>query len=303
MSASPLPDKVVLRAREVRFDWTGLKPAFIPNEPFVSHLLNVLHILLPEGERWFVKIFSEALPLIKDDELREDVIGFIGQEGMHAHAHQLVQDYFAEQGLDNRPYVRDIEFMFQRLLGDRKLEGKKKEEWLIERLAVVAAVEHVTAFLGNWVLNTPALDEAGGDPRMLDLLRWHGAEEVEHRAVAYDVFMHVDGRWFRRVRTYAVSGVVLLWLFFRGVKHLMKADPSVKGRPHWWSLIRSKRKGMTPGYLDLLRWSLRYFSRRYHPANEGSTAQAVAYLAQSPAALAADQLAQTALDQGQGLAG
>ncbi|RZI84609.1 MAG: metal-dependent hydrolase [Microbacterium sp.] len=292
MTAENLPDKVVLRAREVRFDWTGLKPAFIPNEPFVSHLLNVLHILLPEGERWFVKVFSEALPLIKDDELREDVIGFIGQEGMHAHAHQLVQDYFTEQGMDNRPYVRDIEFMFQRLLGDRKLDGRKREEWLIERLALVAAVEHVTAFLGNWVLNTPALDAAGGDPRMLDLLRWHGAEEVEHRAVAYDVYMHVDGRYFRRVRTYAIAGVVLLWLFFRGVKHLMKADPAVKGRPHWWSLIRGKRKGMTPGYLDLFRWSLRYFSRSYHPQHEGSTAQAVAYLAQSPAALAADNLAQ-----------
>jgi len=298
-----VPDKVVLRAREVRFDWTGMPPAFIPNEPFASHLLNVLHILLPEGERWFVKVFSEALPLIKDDELREDVIGFIGQEGMHAHAHQLVQDYFAEQGMDNRPYVRDIEFMFQRLLGDRRLEGKKQEEWLIERLAFVAAIEHITAFLGNWVLDTPALDAAGGDPRMLDLLRWHGAEEVEHRAVAYDVYMHVDGRYFRRVRTYAVSSLVIVWLFFRGSKHLMKADAAVKGRPHWWSLIRTKRKGFTPGYLDLLRWSLRYFSRKYHPSKEGSTAQAVAYLAKSPAALAADRLAETALDQGQGLAG
>lgn len=41
MSTENLPDKVVLRAREVRFDWTGMPPAFILNEPFVSHLLNV----------------------------------------------------------------------------------------------------------------------------------------------------------------------------------------------------------------------------------------------------------------------
>jgi predicted metal-dependent hydrolase len=293
MTPENLPDKVVLRAREVRFDWTGMPPAFIPGEPFASHLLNVLHILLPEGERWFVKIFGEALPLIKDDELREDVIGFIGQEGMHAHAHQLVQDYFTSQGMDNRPYVRDIEYMFQRLLGDRNLTGRKQEEWLIERLAFVAAIEHVTAFLGNWVLDTPALDAAGGDPRMLDLLRWHGAEEVEHRAVAYDVYRHVDGRYFRRIRTYAISGIVLLWLFRRGCAHLMETDPNLSRglKPHWWNLVRSKRKGFTPGYLDLLRWSLRYFRRSYHPSGEGSTAQAVAYLAQSPAALAADRLA------------
>jgi predicted metal-dependent hydrolase len=290
-------DKVALHAREVRFDWTGLTPAFIPGEPFVSHLLNVLHILLPEGERWFVKIFGDALPLIADDELREDVIGFIGQEGMHASAHQQVQDYFTAQGIDTRPYVRDIEYMFQRMLGDRRLTGRKQEEWLIERLALVAAIEHVTAFLGNWVLNARGLDEVGADPRMLDLLRWHGAEEVEHRAVAYDLYMHLDGRYGRRIRTYAISSLVLAWLFIRGVKSLMKADPAVTVKPRWRDLSRGKRRDLTPGYLDVLRWSLRYFRRGYHPSGEGSTQQAIAYLAQSPAALAADGLAR---DQGPG---
>lgn len=294
MSAEPTPEKVVLRARDVRFDWTGLTPAFIPGEPFASHLLNVLHVLLPEGERWFVKVFGEALPLIQDDALREDVIGFIGQEGMHASAHQQVQDYFTAQGFDNRPYVREIEYLFQRLLGDRRLEGeKKKEEWLIERLAMVAAIEHVTAFLGNWVLNARGLDRVDADPRMLDLLRWHGAEEVEHRAVAFDLYMHLDGRYLRRIRTYLVTSLVMPWLFYRGVKHLMAQDPSIPKRmkPRFWHLIRTKRKDLTPGYWDILRWGLRYLRPRYNPAHEGSTAQAVAYLAQSPAAMAADRLA------------
>jgi len=302
----PVPDKVALRAREVRFDWTGLTPAFIPNEPFASHLLNVLHILLPEGERWFVKVFGEALPMIKDEALREDVIGFIGQEGMHASAHQQVQDYFTEQGFDNRPYVREIEYLFKRLLGDRRLtDEKKKEEWLIERLAFVAAIEHVTAFLGNWVLNVKGLDEVDADPRMLDLLRWHGAEEVEHRAVAYDVYMHVDGRYGRRIRTYVVTSIVLPWLFYRGVKHLLKTDPALPKQrgPRFGDLNRTKKKDLTPGYLDILRWSLRYFRRSYHPAGEGSTAQAVAYLAQSPAALAADQLSGITPTDGPALAG
>lgn len=288
------PDKVALRAREVRFDWTGLTPAFIPGQPFASHMLNVLHIALPEGERWFVKVFGEALPLIKDDELREDVIGFIGQEGMHAHAHQEVQDYLTSQGLDTRVFVRDMEYMFRRLLGDRKLTGRKREEWLIERLAFVAAIEHVTAFLGNWVLNARGLDRVDADERMVDLLRWHGAEEVEHRAVAYDVYMHVDGRYWRRVRTYAISSIVLSWVFLRGVKALMAADPAIPAevKPRWRDLSRGKRMDITPGYRDLLRWSWRYFKRGYHPSGEGSTDQAVAYLAQSPAALAADRLAE-----------
>ncbi|HEV7203018.1 MAG TPA: metal-dependent hydrolase [Jatrophihabitans sp.] len=284
------PERVALHAREVAFDWAGLPLRWIPNEAFSSHLLNVLHVLLPEGERWFVKVFSEALPLIKDDRLREDVLGFIGQEGMHAAAHLGVQDYFESQGLDTSEYVADLEHLFRRLLGTRRLTGAKREEWLIERIALIAAIEHVTAFLGNWILNSPGLDVAGADERMLDLLRWHGAEEVEHRSVAYDVYMHVDGRYVRRARTYVVGATALVYLWIRGVRYLMAADPTLDPpqKPRWRDLVLSAGKGLTPSYLNVVGCAWRYLQPGYHPTQEGSTSQAVAYLAQSPVALAAD---------------
>ena len=285
-------DRVALHARDVRFDWTDLPLQWIPNEPFASHLLNVLHILLPEGERFFVKIFAEALPLIQDDQLREDVLGFIGQEGMHANAHQGVQDYFNAHGLDTSGYVKEVEYLFRVMLGDRGLHGRRKEEWLVERLALVAGIEHITAFLGNWILNSPALDEAGGDPRMLDMLRWHGAEEVEHRAVAYDVYTHLDGRYLRRARTYAVAASVIIWLWLRGARYLMAHDPTLqpKQKPGVRSLMRTGKLGLTPTYRSIVNCGWRYFQKSYDPSEEGSTSQAVAYLAASPAALAADQL-------------
>lgn len=287
------PERVALHAREVTFDWTGLPLRWIPGEAFASHLLNVLHVLLPEGERWFVKVFSEALPLIKDDQLREDVLGFIGQEGMHAAAHQGVQDYLTEQGLDTTEYVDDLEHLFRRLLGDRRLSGRKREEWLVERLALIAAIEHVTAFLGHWILNSPGLDIAGADVRMLDLLRWHGAEEVEHRAVAFDVFMHVDGRYVRRARTYVVGATALCYLWARGVQFMLANDPTLTApvKPRWRDLVSTARRGLTPSYLNIVGCAWRYLQPGYHPTQEGSTSQAVAYLAKSPAALAADSLA------------
>lgn len=296
--ARPVPestaDKVALHARNVHFSWDGLPVQWIPGQPFASHMLNVLHLLLPEGERFFVRVFSDALPLIRDPQLKEDVIGFIGQEGMHASAHQGAQDYLASAGLDAdgklSTYVGEIELLFHKLLGDRRLEGRAKEEWLVERLAIIAGIEHVTAFLGHWVLNSPGLDRAGADPRMLDLLRWHGSEEVEHRAVAHDLYTHVDGRYPRRLRTYFVGGPGLIWLWVRGVRVLMAADPAVPAghKPRWRDLTRSRRKGLTPGYLDVARFGIHYFKPSYHPSQVGSTEQAVAYLAKSPAALAAD---------------
>ncbi|MGH3811819.1 MAG: hypothetical protein ACRDUV_05105 [Pseudonocardiaceae bacterium] len=29
----------------------------MPNEPLVTHTINVLHLLLPAGETWFVDVF------------------------------------------------------------------------------------------------------------------------------------------------------------------------------------------------------------------------------------------------------
>jgi predicted metal-dependent hydrolase len=286
----PEPDRIVLQPRDVQFDWSALPLRWIPDEPVASHVVNVLHLLLPEGERWFARSFQQALPLIRDEELREDVLGFIGQEAMHAEAHQGVLDYFGAHGLDPEPYVRHMEWLFQRVLGERPgLSPKVERRHLIERVAIIAAIEHFTAFLGDWILNAPALDRAGADPEMLDLLRWHGAEEVEHRSVAYDLLQHLDPRYGRRVRAMMITGPVLVYLWARGAKYLFARDPELApgAKVSWRAVSAAARRGVLPSPRRALRSGLRYLRRDYHPTQEGSTRQAIAYLGSSPAARAA----------------
>ncbi|WP_282203406.1 metal-dependent hydrolase [Kitasatospora fiedleri] len=283
-------DSLVLEPRDVRFDWSRLPLHWIPDEPMATHTINVLHLLLPEGERWFVKVFKEALPLIRDEQLREEVLGFIGQEAIHAEAHQEVLDHLLGQGLDPRPYVRQISWLFRRVLGDKPgLTARQRRENVIERVAFVAAIEHFTAFLGNWALNSPGLDRAKADPTMLDLLRWHGAEEVEHRSVAYDLMRHLDPGYLRRVRGMFVSGPLLIHLWVRGARFMLAADPTLEGRivPTWREARRAARRGLLPEPARFLRSAARYFGPGYHPTREGSSSQALAYLAKSPAAKAA----------------
>ena len=297
MTPQPDSERVVLNARDVQFDWSTMPVHWIPGRPFATHLINVMHLLLPEGEHWFVRLFSEALPLIRDPHLAEDVRGFIGQEAMHAAAHESVHTHFASHDIDPDPYLRQVEFIFRNALGDRGLEGDEAREWLVDRLAAVAAIEHLTAFLGDWILHADKLDRAGAHPTMLDLLRWHGAEEVEHRSVAHDLYMHLDGSYIRRIRMLTVVGPMLLRLWAAGVTHLMRQD-ATSPRPRWSDLVRTAAKGLCPGPVQAA-WSVAtYVNPRYHPSQHGSTEDAVAYLAVSPAARAAEARAGESTDIG-----
>lgn len=299
------PDRLVLHARDVQFDWSGLDLHWIPDEPFATHVINVLHLLLPEGERWFVEVFKQAVPHITDDELREQVLGFIGQEAVHAEAHAGVLDHMDAHGLDPRPYVEQIAWMFRVVLGDRDLSGARASAWLRTRLAVIAGIEHYTAVLGQWVLDAEELDGAGADPTMLDLLRWHGAEEVEHRAVAYDLYTHLDGGYPRRALAMGVAAFALAALWLRGVRFLIANDPYLKGRiggrkPRAAWALRDSRRGLIPHLGRLARAVPEYLRRKYHPSHHGSTSRAVAYLAASPAARAADAAEQEVAKPGPG---
>ncbi|MFD7440861.1 metal-dependent hydrolase [Streptomyces sp. NPDC059909] len=284
--AASASEHTPLKARKVSFAWEETPLHWVPGDPFATHTINVLHLLLPAGERWFVHVYKQVLPHIRDDRLREDVIGFIGQEAVHSQAHDEVLPHLRELGLDPTPYTAQVDWFFEKLLGDRTLPpGKPRAWWLKERIALIAAIEHYTAFLGNWVLNADELDRRGADPMMLDLLRWHGAEEVEHRSVAFDLFMHVDGSYRRRVRTWATAFSALVFLWQRGARFFMENDPTlVDGRASFRDFYRAGNRGVLPSTPAMLRSIPRYLSRAYHPSQEGSTAQAVAYLAGSPGA-------------------
>ncbi|WP_327238614.1 metal-dependent hydrolase [Streptomyces sp. NBC_01317] len=288
--------------RRVSFDWQRTPLHWIPDEPTATHVINVLHLLLPAGERWFVRVFKEALPLVTDPRLLKDVKGFMGQEATHSVQHSYVLDHLAEQKLDTEAYTRQVDYLFEQLLGERPPWGIPfpAGRWLLYRLAFVAAIEQFTAVLGDWILRADALDRAGADGTMLDLLRWHGAEEVEHRAVAFDLYQHCGGpeplRYIRRVGTMAVAAPMLLWLWNRGAAYLIRHDPQLAGRLRYTPPAhhRGIRKGLLPPWHELAAAIPRYLRRSYHPSKEGSLGLAVAYLASSPAARAAAGAAERA---------
>ncbi|MFX0577685.1 metal-dependent hydrolase [Nocardia nepalensis] len=281
-------DAHAINARDVHFEFDSVPMHYIPGEVLATHIVNVMHLVLPEGERAMAQALAEALPLIDDERLREEVIGFVGQETMHANSHEAARRHLQSIGLDVDSYVRKVAWLVDRVLGDHGLTGRAKEQWLKERLGLFAGMEHYTAVLGEWLLNADILEQKGMHPAMLDLVRWHGAEEVEHRSVVYDAFMYVDGGYARRARTAILASLTLLPLFIVSTAYMYRKDPEAdKGRFWLRQFASATRRGVIPKWTVFLTEIPRYLRPGFHPSQLGPMDTALRYLAHSPAARAA----------------
>lgn len=279
-----------IAARDVRFDFGSVPLHYIPGEVFATHIVNVMHLVLPEGERAMAQTLAEALPYIDDQRLREEVQGFVGQETMHANSHEGARDRLRELGLDIDPMVRSFAWFVDRILGDHGLTGRAREEWLKERLGLFAGMEHYTAVIGEWLLENGEFEKLGMDPTMLDLIRWHGAEEVEHRSVVYDAYMYLDGGYARKARTAVVASAALLATFVLSSAYLYAKDPEPEKGSFWpVQLVRATVRGVVPRFTIFATELPRYLKPGFHPSQLGPMDAALRYLAHSPAARAAGQ--------------
>jgi uncharacterized protein len=273
----------VIRPRRVSFDLSRTPVPWIPSDRFTSHVTDVLHLLLPAGERWFVDVYREALPLVTDERLRADVRGFMGQEATHARVHDLVLDHLRAGGVDTEAYTQRVEWMFEHVFGAKPPRGVPLSPrlWLEVRLGGIAAIEHFTCVLGRWICErSAALDAAGADRAMLALLRWHGAEEIEHRSVAFDTLVHVAGRraYVMRAAGLLLAVPIMTFLWDRGTRYFVDRDPEMRDvRVGYRDFVRAARQRRVPGGA-LVAAIPRFLSPTYHPRNEASTDVARAHL-------------------------
>ncbi len=273
--------------RQVRFDWSNLPVHWVPDNPFATHMVNVLHLLLPEGERHFIKAVLEASSMVDDPELEAAIKPFIQQESWHAWAHQVVLDRLAEQGIDTAPYTDRLGRTLSVTLGDppKFFPPPLKRWWLYRRLADVASLEHFTAVLGQWILQNKGLENAGADPTMLDLLRWHGAEEVEHRSLVFDVYQNVCGSYAIRAFSMLMTAPLFIGWWVAGARYLMAQDKGIDTKFRWRDWRRAAKKDLLPDPWNfVVAVPLRYMRPSHHPGPEADTQAALAYLEYSPAA-------------------
>ncbi|MFZ5757671.1 MAG: metal-dependent hydrolase [Pseudomonadota bacterium] len=253
---SKLSAGVRVPVRRMDFDFPADMPRYwYRGNPWITHFMNGLSAVFPDGERFFIDTVRNFQDRIDDPELQKQVRGFIGQEANHGKEHEafnhLLEDRF---GL---PISRIAGYVKRRT--DRMRSSLSKER----QLAITIALEHFTAILANQLLENPEvmaeLEAAYGD-----MFMWHAVEETEHKAVAYDVYQQVSGNYAIRVRAMAITTVMftahqfafMLWLVARDGK--LTDLKGLAGLVKFLFIEPGPIRKMARDYLD-------YYKRDFHP--------------------------------------
>lgn len=171
--------------------------------PHLTQFMNALSLFFPAGERLFIDAIRDYRDQIPDPDLKKAATAFIGQEAMHSREHAEYNKLMAEAGLP----AEQLDAFVWSLLDWLKANTPRSFP-----LSATIALEHFTALMGAGILDQPEV-MAGSQEDYERMWFWHALEEVEHKAVAYDVYEKTIGRG---PRAYALraSGMVTATAIF-----------------------------------------------------------------------------------------
>ena len=254
------PEAVSITVRDLRFA-RGNTPQrwWLGGDPVATAWFNALSGCFPRGEASFI----EAVKAHRDGappRLAEEIRAFVLQEVNHSREHVAFNRIASDAGYDMAKIDRHVAELLE------QLEGRP----VIFDLAATMALEHYTAMMAHEFLTRPE-HFAGADPEIEALWRWHAIEEIEHKAVAYDTWLHATRGWsrFGRWRLKSAMMLVVTRHFIahriRDTLDLLEQDGLAGGR------IKRRLIGYLfwkPGVLRRIfpAW-LSYFMPGFHPWN------------------------------------
>jgi uncharacterized protein len=259
------PSDLTITPRDRRFGrGTAQKRWWLNGDPIATAFYNALSVTFPKGEAFFI----EAVKAHRDGappKLEAEIRAFVQQEIMHTREHVSFNKGVVDAGYDIEPLERVV-------LQTLALTNGRPP---IFRLAVTMALEHYTGIMAAQMLRDDR-HFAGADPEQAAMWRWHAIEEIEHKGVAYDTWLHATRDWSRAKRWRVKSLLMLIVTLrfwpkrIRGMKALLAQDGLTGWRVN--ARIACFLFG-SPGILRQLfvPW-LSYFMPGFHPWNHDDRA-------------------------------
>ena len=257
----PTPSDLTITPRDRKFDRGELaERLWHGGRVEATAIYNALSTTFPVGEAFFVesvRAFREGAP----PRLAAEIKAFTTQEAIHSREHAAFNRRAADSGYDLSKLERQVE---------KRLAITRTKPPIVS-LAATMALEHFTAILAHELLKDPR-HLAGADGQAADLWRWHACEEIEHKGVAYDTWLHATRAWPRRKR-WNVKAKVMLYVTRNfvvdrtaGALELMRQD-GVTGFRAWARLLWCL--WVRPGMFRKIgvAW-FKFFLPGFHPWNE-----------------------------------
>ncbi|MBX3250119.1 MAG: metal-dependent hydrolase [Myxococcales bacterium] len=229
-------------------DWHGGRRS-------VSRFFDNLSVFFPEGERFFMRSLQAFRHVVADDPaMRRAIRDFCAQEGIHGREHERYNASVRDAGYP----VEAMEARVTRLLAFVQRVLPKRAQ-----LGATAALEHFTALMGHVILERPEIF-ADAHPTMRELWLWHAAEENEHKAVAYDVYLAAGGNYPERAVIMALASIIFWAKVIEHQARLMRVDGDLFSPRAHAELLRFL--WLEPGGMGKMwRLWLEWFRPSFHP--------------------------------------
>lgn len=261
-----------LKVRNVQFNFDKVQKHWILNSAIATHFVNSMHIVFPEGEKFFVRSVRRFAKDIKDETLKKEINSFCGQEGIHAREHQRFWEVMQEQGLEPEKFASFLKVTA--FSGKYSIENmvrntlNKVQPQLGDKMAlsITTALEHYTAILANALFHEPIATNDNIAPQMLELLHWHASEEIEHKAVCFDVLKQVDDSYLIRVSGMGFATLMLWGYILSGQVYFLVNDKDkniIQMPVEAYMLLKTVVFGEIGK--NLSRHLLEYFKKDFHP--------------------------------------
>lgn len=244
----PLLRRPQFNLKSVPRDWYG-------GSPDITCFVNALHLFIPAGEAFLVRTISAASRTLTDPLLKEQIDRFLGQEITHSRVHLSCRSMQIDQGQEIGSWVAWYEN-----LGVKMEAGRS----LAMNLSITVALEHLLSALGEWILKPDHSFADLADPEMAALFRWHAAEEIEHKSIAFDVFQAFSGNLFIRWVGLLIAFGEIMSFWLSASWHLARQDSRITLLTVFHSCV--KFPDIANLFPCLLRAIWLYLNPNFHPS-------------------------------------
>lgn len=252
-----------IKVRKVDFKFEPNPRYWMNGNPLATHFNNAMHLIFPDGEKFFIRSVKAFKSKIQNPVLRKQIDGFVGQEGTHYKEHQKFWAILEEQGFDIDVFLNIYRKVAWDILEKRLIGMLGPDLGPKMALSVTVALEHYTAMLAESGFHNQGKYNLPDDMR--ELMMWHAAEEIEHKAIPFNVLKEIDDSYWLRIGGMVVATIGLASFVALGQMILISQDKELdwKSVPQYF---RQFAAGLGEGAGKTMREHFfKYFEKDFHP--------------------------------------